>query len=59
MREVETLPDKVRDVAALFEENEIDILVNSAGLVSRHDFWDTDEDGCDAIMDTNAKGIFL
>lgn len=59
VREVETLPDKVKDAAALFEENRIDILVNSAGLVSRQDFWDTDEDGYDAIMDTNARGTFF
>ena len=38
VRDVETLPDKVKEAAALFEENRIDILVNSAGVVTKHNF---------------------
>ena len=58
VRDVETLPDKVKEAAALFEENRIDILVNSAGVVTKHNFWDTDETEYDSIMETNAKGTF-
>ena len=56
---METLPDKVKEAAALFEENRIDILVNSAGVVTKHNFWDTDEAEYDSIMETNAKGTFF
>lgn len=59
VREVEVLPDKVKEAAALFKENRIDILVNSAGVVTKHNFWKTDEAEYDAIMDTNAKGTFF
>ena len=37
----------------------IDILVNSAGVVVKHDFWGIDEKEYDGIMDTNAKGTFF
>ena len=43
----------------MFEDNKIDILVNSAGVVTKHDFWNTDEEEYDVIMDTNAKGTFF
>lgn len=59
VRNVAVLPDKVKEAAALFEECRIDILVNSAGVVTKHKFWDTDEEEYDAIMDTNAKGTFF
>lgn len=59
VRNVETLADKVKEAAALFEENRIDILVNSAGVVTKHNFWNTDEAEYDSIMETNAKGTFF
>lgn len=59
VRNVETLADKVKEAAALFEENRIDILVNSAGVVTKHNFWNTDETEYDQIMETNAKGTFF
>ena len=59
MRDTEHLPDKVKEAEALFEENRIDILVNSAGVVVKHDFWGIDEKEYDGIMDTNAKGTFF
>lgn len=59
MRDTEHLPDKVKEAEALFEENKIDILVNSAGVVVKHDFWGIDEKEYDGIMDTNAKGTFF
>lgn len=59
VRQCNHLPEKVQEAAALFPENRIDILVNSAGIVSKHDFWNMDEEEYDAIMDTNAKGTFF
>ncbi len=59
VRDTEHLPDKVKEAEALFDENKIDILVNSAGIVVKHDFWGIDEEEYDRIMDTNAKGTFF
>lgn len=59
VRDTEHLPDKVKEAEALFEENRIDILVNSAGVVVKHDFWGIDEKEYDGVMDTNAKGTFF
>lgn len=59
VRDVSALPQRVEEAAALFEDNKIDILVNSAGVVTKHDFWNTDEKEYDSIMDTNAKGTFF
>lgn len=59
VRDTEHLPDKVKEAESLFEENRIDILVNSAGVVVKHDFWGIDEKEYDRIMDTNAKGTFF
>lgn len=59
VRDTEHLPDKVKEAEALFEENKIDILVNSAGVVVKHDFWGIDEKEYDEIMETNAKGTFF
>lgn len=59
VRDIGRMFIKVREAAALFEENCIDILVNSAGVVNKHDFWHLDEAEYDSIMDTNAKGTFF
>ncbi len=59
IRNVSILNDKVNEAAALFPENRIDILVNSAGLISKHDFWNTDEEDYDSLMETNTKGTFF
>lgn len=59
VRDIASLPNKVAQAAALYEENRIDILVNSAGVVSKHDFWNIGEEEYDSIMDTNAKGTFF
>lgn len=59
VREVKQIPDKVNKAAQLFEENRIDILVNSAGLVVKSDFMNMSEEEYDGIMDTNAKGTYF
>lgn len=53
------MPQRVEEAVRLFEDNRIDILVNSAGVVTKYDFWNTDEKEYDLIMDTNAKGTFF
>lgn len=53
------MPGKVRTAAAMFPENRIDILVNSAGVINHSDFWDMSETEYDSIMDINAKGTFF
>lgn len=53
------MPQKVEEAATLFEENHFDILVNSAGIANKHDFWNTDEKECDLINGTSAKGTFF
>lgn len=53
------LPDKVEQAAALFPENRIDILVNSAGLVTHSGFMEMSEQEYDSVMDVNAKGTFF
>ena len=57
--DVSLMPGKIREAAAMFEKGRIDILVNSAGLVSKSSFENTSEAEYDAIMDTNAKGTFF
>ena len=43
----------------MFEENRIDILVNSAGTIVKNTFFDISENEYDRVMDTNAKGTFF
>jgi len=59
IRDIKSLPDKVEKASKLFSEGKIDILVNSAGVISKHDFWNTDENDYDSLMDTNVKGTFF
>lgn len=59
VRDIKLLPEKIEKACSLFKENRIDILVNSAGILSKHDFWNTDLTEYDNIMDTNAKGTFF
>ena len=56
---VKSLPEKIKLAAAIFPENRIDILVNSAGVVSHSDFLNMSEQEYDSIMDINAKGTFF
>ena len=59
VKDVESMPGKVKTAAAMSPENRIDILVNSAGVVSHSDFLDMSEQEYDNIMDINAKGTFF
>ena len=53
------MPGKVREAASLFDEKKIDILVNSAGVVSHSGFEKMTEEEYDSIMDINAKGTYF
>ena len=57
--DVHSLPDKVHEAAALFEENRIDILVNSAGVIDHAGFLDVTEAVYDSVMNINVKGTFF
>lgn len=59
MLDVKSIPDKVRSATAMFPENRVDILVNSAGLVAHADFAHMTEEEYDGIMDVNAKGTYF
>lgn len=59
IKNVKILPEKIELAAELFPEKKIDILVNSAGVAAKHDFWNISEEEYDLIMDTNAKGTFF
>lgn len=59
VKDVGSMPEKVKTAAEMFPENRIDILVNSAGVVSKSDFMDISEQEYDSIMDINAKGTFF
>ena len=59
VKDVKSMPEKVKTAAAMFPENRIDILVNSAGVVSHSDFLNMSEQEYDSIMDINAKGTFF
>lgn len=57
--DVSSISGKIQKAAKMFDKGVIDILVNSAGLVSKSSFENTSEAEYDAIMDTNAKGTFF
>lgn len=59
INEIESMPEKIKTAAAMFSENRIDILVNSAGIANQSDFLDMTEQEYDHIMDINAKGTFF
>lgn len=59
IRRVASLAQQIKDAASRFSENKIDILVNSAGRIHQHDFWNIDEQEWDDIIDTNVKGTFF
>lgn len=59
VNDIKSLPEKIRLASSLFESKKIDILVNSAGILSHSDFWNMTEKEYDSIMDINLKGTFF
>lgn len=57
--EIDKLKEKIREAAKLFEENKIDILVNSAGRNVSSKFMDIGTEEYEAVMDVNVKGVFF
>ena len=57
--DVEKLRDKIEEATNLFEENRIDILVNSAGIMNKSDFWNISFEEYDKVMNINVKGTFF
>ena len=43
----------------LFADQEVDILINNAGIIRRNDAVDFTEDDWDAVMDVNLKALFF
>lgn len=59
IKNIAAIPDKIKTAATLFEENQIDILVNSAGVHHTLSFENMTEEEYDKIMNTNVKGTFF
>lgn len=59
VKNTESLPAKVNEASKMFKENRIDVLVNSAGIISKSDFFCCDEKEFDDVMNTNSKGTFF
>ena len=57
--DISAMPEKVRLAAELSSTGQLDILVNSAGVVSHADFLHMTEAEYDSIMDINAKGTYF
>lgn len=57
--DVDSMPEKVRLAADKSSAGKIDILVNSAGVVSHSDFLHMTEKEYNSIMDINAKGTYF
>ena len=57
--DIKSLKEKVSLASSLFENGKIDILVNSAGVLTHNNFFDIDENEYNKIMDINVKGCFF
>lgn len=57
--DIPSIEDKISQATTLFDENRIDILVNSAGAHHSLNFENMTEEEFDKIMDTNVKGTFF
>lgn len=57
--DITQIPNKVQEAAEKFGGSRIDILVNSAGVVSHSDFFEMSEEEYDTVMDINTKGTFF
>lgn len=59
LHDVSAFDEKLGEALSLFDEHRIDILVNSAGVLTHSNFWEITEDEYDMIMDINVKGTFF
>ena len=59
LNDVSSFEAKVQEACGLFEENRIDVLVNSAGVNPAKKFFDITEKDFDTTMAVNVKGIFF
>ena len=57
--EIDKFKEKIREAAMLFEENKIDILVNSAGRIVHSKFMDIGAEEYESVMDVTVKGVFV
>lgn len=57
--DVSSIDNKISQAITLFDENRIDILVNSAGVHHSLNFENMTEEEFNKIMDTNVKGTFF
>lgn len=57
--DINELNNKIFEASTFFDKNEINILVNSAGIVGKSSFADMKEEEYDSIMDINTKGTFF
>ena len=56
---VKKIKSTIDEAIQLFDENRIDILVNSAGVGVKNNFFEINEEEYDLIMNVNAKGTFF
>lgn len=59
LKKIDCHKEYISRAAKLFEEENISILVNSAGVNCYSDFFDVTEEEYDNVMDTNLKGTFF
>lgn len=59
LNDVSSFEAKVQEACGLFEENRIDVLVNSAGVNPAKRFFDITEKDFDTTMAVNVKGVFF
>lgn len=57
--DIEGMESVVNKVAGLFDDVDLSILVNGAGVHHAHSFWEIDEDEFSKIMDVNVKATFF
>lgn len=59
LKYVSTFPEIMKEIVDIVPRNQIDILINCAGLLGPSSFWETSEESYDSIMDVNVKGVFF
>lgn len=56
---IDQIRTRIPEIANMFDNSSIDILVNAAGVISTVDFLDVTEEQWDTLMDANLKGLFF